>query len=53
MYVVLLVPRFLFLMNFGSESGCLGLENQEFGKGGVAKITFRIECPELIDKAMN
>ena len=27
-------------MIFGSESGCLGLENQAFGKGGIAKSTF-------------
>ena len=27
-------------MIFGSESGCLGLENQAFGKGGIAKINF-------------
>ena len=33
--------RLLFLMIFGSESGCLGLENQAFGKGGIAKINFR------------
>ena len=37
----MLVSRFLFLMIFGSESGCLGLENQAFGKGGIAKINFR------------
>ena len=29
-------------MVFGSESGCLGSENQAFGKGGIAKINFRI-----------
>ena len=34
--------RLLFLLIFGSESGCLGLENQAFGKGGIAKINFRI-----------
>ena len=34
------LSRFLFLMIFGSESGCLGLENQAFGKGGIAKINF-------------
>ena len=28
-------------MLFGFESGCLGLENQAFGKGGIAKINFR------------
>ena len=32
-------------MIFGSESGCLGLENQAFGKGGIAKINF---CRNLI-----
>ena len=30
-----------FLMNFGSESGCQGLEKQAFGKGSIAKISFR------------
>ena len=35
------ISRLLFLMIFGSESGCLGLENQAFGKGGIAKINFR------------
>ena len=34
------ISRLLFLMIFGSESGCLGLENQAFGKGGIAKISF-------------
>ena len=28
-------------MVFGFESGCLGLENQAFGKGGIATINFR------------
>ena len=37
----MLVSGFLFLVIFGSESGCLGLEKQAFGKGGVAKINFR------------
>ena len=32
--------RLLFLVIFGSESGCLGLENQAFGKGCIAKINF-------------
>ena len=27
-------------MIFGFESGCLGLDNQAFGKGGIAKISF-------------
>ena len=27
-------------MILGSESGCLGWENQAFGKGGIAKINF-------------
>ena len=36
------ISRLLCLMIFfGSESGCLGLENQAFGKGGIAKINFR------------
>ena len=35
-----LFPGLLFLMILGSESGCLGLENQAFGKGGIAKINF-------------
>ena len=35
-----LVFMFLFLMIFGSESGCLGLENQAFGIGSIAKISF-------------
>ena len=27
-------------MIFGSEAGCLGLENQAFDKEGIAKINF-------------
>ena len=38
------ISRLLFLMIFGSESGCLGLENQAFGKGGIAKIKFCRNC---------
>ena len=34
------ISRLLFLMILGSESRCLGLENQAFGKGGIAKINF-------------
>ena len=34
------ISRLLFLMISGSESGCLGSENQAFGKGGIAKINF-------------
>ena len=34
------ISRLLFLMIFGFESGCLGLENQAFGKGGIAKTSF-------------
>ena len=34
------ISRFLFPMIFGFESGCLGLENQAFGKGGIAKTSF-------------
>ena len=33
----MLASRLLFLMVFGSASGCLGLENQEFGKACIAK----------------
>ena len=32
--------RLLFLTIFGSEPGCLGLENQAIRKGGIAKINF-------------
>ena len=35
------ISRLFFLMLFGFESGCLGLKNQAFGKGGLAKIDFR------------
>ena len=28
-------------MIFGSESGCLGLDNQACGMGGIARISFR------------
>ena len=35
------ISRLFFLMIFGSESGCLGLENQGFCMGGIAKIKFR------------
>ena len=34
------ISRLLFLMILGSESGCLGSENQAFGKEGIAKINF-------------
>ena len=34
------ISRLLFLMISGSESGCLGSENQSFGKEGIAKINF-------------
>ena len=34
------VPRLLFLMIFGSESECLGLENQAFGIRSIAKNNF-------------
>ena len=34
------ISRILFLMILGSESGCLGSENQAFGKEGIAKINF-------------
>ena len=36
------ISRLLFLMVFGLEFGNLGLENQSFGKGGIAKINFCI-----------
>ena len=35
------ISRLLFLMIFGSDFGCLGLQKQAFGKGGIAKINFR------------
>ena len=38
----MLASRLLFLMIFGSESGCLGLENQAFGITGIAKINVHI-----------
>ena len=38
----ILISRLLFLLVFKCESGCLGLENQAFGKGGIAKINFRM-----------
>ena len=41
MFVHAYLQVFFFLTVFGSESGCLGLENQAFGKGGIAKINFR------------
>ena len=34
------ISRLLVLMISGSESGCLGSENQAFGKEGIAKINF-------------
>ena len=37
-----LVSRFLFLVISGSQSGCLGLEKQAFGKGSIEKINFRM-----------
>ena len=39
-YFVILDSNRLFLVIFGSEFGCLGLDNQAFGKGGIAKIDF-------------
>ena len=41
MYFALLASRLLFLMIFRCESGCLEMENQAFGKRGIAKINFR------------
>ena len=37
----MLVPRLPFLMIFGFGFGCLGLQNQAFVIGGIAKINFR------------
>ena len=34
------VYRSRFLKILGSESGCLGLQNQAFGVEGIAKISF-------------
>ena len=34
------ISRLLIPMIFGSESGCLGLGNQAFAKGGIAKNSF-------------
>ena len=34
------VCRLHFLKILGSESGCLGLQNQAFGVGGIAKNSF-------------
>ena len=34
------ISRLLFLLVFGSKFGCLGLQKQAFGKGGIAKINF-------------
>ena len=38
---VVLGSRVLFLMILGFQFGSLGLENQGFGFGGIAKIIFR------------
>ena len=38
---VTLVFKLLFLMFFGFESGCLGVENEAFGKRGTAKTNLR------------
>ena len=35
------ISRLFFLMVFAFESGCLGLKNQAFCKGGIAKVNFR------------
>ena len=35
------ISRLLFLMIFGFDFGCLGLQKQAFGKGGIAKTNFR------------
>jgi hypothetical protein len=35
------ISRLLFLMVFGSEFGCPGLQKQAFGMEGIAKINFR------------
>ena len=39
--MLMLASRFLLLIIFGSESGCLGLKNQAFGIGSIPKINFR------------
>ena len=36
----MLASRLLLLVFFGSESGCLGLEKQGYGKGCISKINF-------------
>ena len=40
-YLFMLVFRLLFLMIFGFGFGCLGLQNQAFGKGDIAKNSFQ------------
>ena len=35
------ISRLFFLVISGSKFGCLGLQKQAFGKGGIAKINFR------------
>ena len=40
-YILSCLFPVLFLMFFGSASGCLGLENQAFGKRCIAKTIFR------------
>ena len=37
-YFSTFISRLLFLMIWGSESGCLGWENQAFGRESIAKI---------------
>ena len=48
MYLVMLVSKFLSLMIFGFESGCLGLENQAFGFRHFTKKTTFAEVGILI-----
>ena len=40
MFFGMRVCRSRFLKILGSESGCLGLQNQAFGVEGIAKISF-------------
>ena len=39
-YFFTFISSLLFLMILGCESGCLGSENQAFGKEGIVKINF-------------
>ena len=39
-HVFISISSLLFLIICGSKFGCLGLQKQAFGKGGIAKINF-------------